>query len=226
MTERRYSETEVAEIFQRATETQQGARAPLASRDGMTLDALQQIGREVGLPPELIAQAARSLDRQGTSGTTRFLGLPIGVRHTVELGRRLTDAEWEALVVDLRQTFDARGRLRDDGAFRQWTNGNLQALLEPSGPGHRLRLRTSNGSMRAWMLGGLAVLGVAAVSAISALSSDIAPSDVMSRIVSLGVLGVGMFAAGALRVPAWARLRMSQMREIAARLTDAVERRP
>lgn len=223
MAERQYSETEVAEIFQRATEAQhQGgtARAPLASGEGMTLGALQEIGREVGLPPELIARAALSLEREGRSFTRGFVGFPLAVGRTVELGRRLTDAEWERLVVDLRETFDARGKLRDDGGFKQWTNGNLQALLEPSETGHRLRLRTLNAVARAWMLGGLAIAGVGAVTLIAALTGDVRQDvQLWSSFASMAALGAGMFGIGAIRLPRWARLRRRQMEEIAARVT-------
>ena len=198
MTERRYSEEETAEIFRRAAEAQQeGTLVPLASRDGLTLGALQEIGREVGLPSDLIAHAAKALDRGGRSFTRRFAGLPLGVGRTVELDRRLTDSEWQRLVVDLRETFDARGTLREDGAFRQWSNGNLQALLEPIGEAERLRLRTTNGAARAWMTAGLAMLGVALVSLL-ALGGDASAGAAWAGAAPLAGLGVGAFGLGAL----------------------------
>ena len=58
MTEPRYNEEEVAAIFERAAEAQQTARRHLPPGEGMTLADLQEIGREVGIPPELVAQAA------------------------------------------------------------------------------------------------------------------------------------------------------------------------
>jgi hypothetical protein len=149
MTERRDSEDEVSAIFERATEAQHRSPRPLPPADGMTLGDLQGIGREVGIPPALVAQAARALDHAGQPTSRRLLGLAIGVGRTIHLGRRLNDEEWERLVVDLRETFDARGAVRHDGSFRQWTHGNLQALLEPTPTGHRLRLRTLKGSARA-----------------------------------------------------------------------------
>src|SRR5205814_7625184 len=139
MADRRYSEDEVSVIFERAAEAQQAVRRSLPPGEGMTLADLQAIGREVGIPAELVDQAARSLEGQGRDATRLFLGLPLGVGRTVDLGRRLTDDEWERLVVDLRETFDARGSIRTDGTLKQWTNGNLQALLEPTAGGHRLR---------------------------------------------------------------------------------------
>jgi len=219
MTERHYSESEVAQIFQRASETQEGARAPLASRDGMTLGALQEIGREVGLAPEAIASAARALDRTGAAETRRFLGLPLGVSRVVQLDRRLTESEWERLVVDLRQTFDARGKLGQEGAFRHWANGNLQAWLEPTGDSHRLRLRTRHGGAQAYMLAGLGVLTVGVALAIGTLVGAEIQGSLWTKVASLVTIGGVLFATGALRLPGWARLRRKQMQEIAERVT-------
>ena len=97
-----------------------------AEGKGLTLAALQDIGREVGISAESISQAARSLDQAGRAASQRFMGLPIGVGRTIEFDRPLSDSDWERLVADLRETFEARCTGRYDGPFRQWTNGNLQ----------------------------------------------------------------------------------------------------
>jgi len=65
-------------------------------------------------------------------------------------------------------TFDARGTIRSEGDFRQWTNGNLQALLEPTDAGHRLRLKTVKGQAIPYMGLGSVLLGAAAVTGIGA----------------------------------------------------------
>src|ERR1044071_6273415 len=152
MSERRYTDAETAAIFKLAAELQQAAvHEPMAGHashthgDGMTLAHLQDVAFEVGIPSELAARAAEGFNRRGRATVRRFLGFPIGVGRTVSLDKKLTDEQWEQLVVDLRETFDARGRLRDEGNFRQWTNGNLQALLEPTASGHQLRLKTLKG---------------------------------------------------------------------------------
>ncbi len=227
MTERRYTEAEVAQIFERAATAQHGARRALPPAEGITLADLQDIGREVGLPPDLVAQAARSLDSGGRSDSRRFLGLPIGVGTTVELGRRISDEEWERLVVDLRLTFDARGVVRHDGAFRQWTNGNLQALLEPTPTGHRLRLRTVKGLAWSLMGTGLAILGVAAAVVVaSAVAGKLADPGTAAGIAFLSSVGLFLFGGGAVPLPGWARLRRRQMEAVAARLALAASSPP
>lgn len=224
MTERRFNEDEVGEIFAlaaraaEAAEGQRGPLTPLTSSQGMTLAQLQEIGRDVGIAPEDIANAARSLERVGRPSQRKFLGLPIGVGRTVELGRKLSDEEWEHLVVDLRETFDARGTTRSDGSLRQWTNGNLQALLEPTPTGDRVRLRTVKGNALSWMTAGA---GMFAIGGLMALASAIGIAEgnlALGKLGFVAAMGAGMFALGALQLPAWARERRRQMEEIATRL--------
>ena len=225
MTERRYSEEEAAGIFEQAAKAQQGARRSLAPGDGMTLADLKDIGHQVGIPGDLVAQAAKSLDEGGKPASRSLLGFPLGVGRTVEFDRLLTEDEWERLVVDLRETFDARGRLGSEGSFRQWTNGNLQALLEPTATGHRLRLRTVNGNARAFMTIGLAVTAVSTVMLATATMA----SQFGQALVGTGpilLVGLGMFGLGALRLPGWARRRQRQMEAVAARLTLAARTEP
>jgi len=220
MTERRYSEEEVAAIFERAAKAQVVNRRQLPAGEGLTLAGLQEIGREVGIPPELVAQAAHSLDRRGTEKTRTLLGLPIGVGKTVDLGRKLTDAEWERLVVELRTTFDAPGMVRTDGAFRQWTNGNLRVMVEPTETGHQVRFQTLKGSAVGLISGGLVALGVCAAVLLSlTLQSRLGDSRAVAGLISISLMSLGVFSWGALPLPSWARLRRRQMEELAERLT-------
>ena len=222
MTHRRFNDEEVAAIFQRATEAQQDPERRLPSGEsgeGLTLAELQEIGRQVGIAPELVVHAAASLVQAGSPTSRKFLGLPIGVGRTIELDRHLSQDEWERLVVDLRETFDARGITKQEGSFRQWTNGNLQVLVEPTATGHRIRLSTVKADARAWMRGGLVTLGGAAVTAIAAL---VGATSHPYLAIEIAVIGAGQFAIGAILLPGWARLRRKQMEEISGRLTLAL----
>ncbi|HLQ60061.1 MAG TPA: hypothetical protein VK113_11145, partial [Gemmatimonadales bacterium] len=167
MADRRYDDKEIAAIFRAATEGAQSSPREVPRDEGLTLADLQAIGREVGISSEAVARAAHALDVGGGPVSRTLLGLPIGVARTVNLNRRLTEEEWERLVVQLREVFNARGRTRSDGSLRQWTNGNLQVLLEPTESGHRLRFGTLHGGARASIGAGIAVLGVTAAVVIS-----------------------------------------------------------
>ncbi|MGD0993851.1 MAG: hypothetical protein ABR998_15420 [Gemmatimonadales bacterium] len=222
MAERQYDDDEVAAIFKRAADSEHSVLPAPAEGKGLTLAALQDIGRDVGIPAEAIANAARALEQGGRPASRRFLGLPIGVGRTVELDQPLSDADWERLVADLRETFQAAGTVRYDGPFRQWTNGNLKALLEPTPTGHRLRLQTVKGDSRSMMAAGMTVLGGAAAILVTlGLAGSLGHPGSLTGIGFMAVMGLGMFGVGALRLPGWARLRRAQMEQVVARLTAA-----
>lgn len=219
--ERRFNDQEVAQILERASVAQDAARGgTLPSSDGLTIAHLKDLAAEVGIAPEFIQGAVREV-RSGLTAPvqrTRFLGLPIGVARTTYLERRITDEEWEELVGLLRTTFRANGRVRVDGGFRQWTNGNLQVLLEPTREGQRLRMSTRRGEATA-LLGAGAIMA-----AFGAITATVAPliSGAMSQQSALGFVGWGlaMMAWAGLRLPAWARERAEQMQDVAARLNE------
>ena len=229
MTERRYSDEEVAAIFERASKSQAGLQRQHpehASAQGMTLGELQQIGRDVGIPAELVANAAREIDVAGRPTERKYLGLPIGVGRTVELPRRLTDDEWERVVADLRETFDARGSLRSEGSTRMWSNGNLQILLEPTATGQRLRMRTVKGDSRGYISGGIGLVVATVLTAGFKTMGGDADVGMLAGLSSLTALGLAMIGAGTLRLPSWAKTRKRQMEEIAGRTVALAEDAP
>lgn len=219
MDERRYTQDEVAAIFERASETE--AKLPSTGAGaGLTLAELQGIAKEVGISPQSVSQAAKSLElAPRPAPVARFLGVPIGVARTAEFDRALTDTEWEHLVGDLRTTFAANGKLRYDGPFRQWTNGNLKAVIEPTPNGSRIRLQTSNGQARTLMTMGIIFIGVGGATFITDTLAAGANHAAVSGMSFMALVGLGAIAAGALRVSGWARQRAQQFDEVIARLT-------
>ena len=222
MTDRRYSDDEVDEIFARASETEQQTRRQLPASEGLTLGELQRIGQEAGITPDAVAQAARSLDQPRQPDTPAFLGIPVGAARTVRLERRLTDDEWERLVVDLRETFDARGVVRAEGSLRQWSNGNLQVLVEPDGEGQRVRFKTIRGQARPFMMGGLGLIGVAGVTYLATMLTGANLASDGTDLATIALLGVGVFAAGVAPLRSWAKLRRKQMDQLAERLMATI----
>jgi hypothetical protein len=217
MTDRRYDDEEVEEIFRKAAEGPQALPHQLAGETGMTLAELQEIGREAGLSPDAVASAARALESRPRAGVRRYLAVPIQVERSVELPRKLTEAEWEHLVVRLRETFNARGAVSANGSFRQWTNGNLQALLEPTPTGQRLRLTTVRASSVFSMNMGVGMIGIGAVMAIvGGIGGHL--GEIWYGAAMLSSLGAGTAVLSGLRLPSWARRRARQMESITSQL--------
>lgn len=220
MTERKYDDDEMREIFEAASREVMPGPTSSAGSEGLTLAELKSIGAEAGLSPARIEEAAAALALRRDVAPTRgtFLGLPLSVGRSVDLPRPLTDREWELLVADLRQTFRAQGRVGSHGSIREWTNGNLHAYVEPTDTGHRLRLGTTKGNAVPFTRLGAGLLALALVLAVSmVLGGDLEDPQRLLGPLMLGLMGGSFVAGSTLTLPSWARERELQMEHIAAR---------
>ena len=142
MSDRRYDDEETAAIFLTAAENPRQLRLTLPAMKVCTLRRSPGHRPRGGHFPGGGGPARLnrwSCDARPLPG--HFLGLPIGVERTVALNRWLTDAEWlyRYSWLSYAEGLRASGTVRcpPPGPLRQWTNGNLQALLEPTANGHR-----------------------------------------------------------------------------------------
>ena len=153
------------------------------------------------------------------------LGMPIAVGRIVDLPRAPTDREWELLVGELRETFNAQGRLGSSGSIRQWTNGNLHAYVEPTENGYRLRLGTLKGNAPAMNMVGLAGMGFGMVMLVPLLlTGELSIASLTPML--FGAMGAAAFVSNLVRLPRWARRREEQMEYIAARAQALVGPEP
>jgi hypothetical protein len=206
--ERRYDEEEVKRIFEVASTA---AEAP---RGALTLRELQDIGHQVGIAPALISEAALALD--ASRPVEPASAFPVTVRQTVPLPRAPTDAEWRMLVSDLRETFDAPGKVGQSAGSYEWRNGNLHAYVEPTTAGYRLRMGTRNsGIVTTAIAGAAAIAWSAAVVAGFSTAGDFPLIPAVVSFVGAGAIGTSVF-----RLRNWARTRAQQMRHIAARANE------
>jgi hypothetical protein len=229
--ERRYGDDEVATIFERAANHPAPGGSAVASTTtstGLTLRELQAIGAEVGLEPERIADAAASLEvHRGAAPALRrtALGAPVSVGRVVDLPRAPTDREWEQLVVELRQTFGARGKQSSEGNLRSWTNSNLHALVEPTDTGYHLRMGTTKGNAIAMNRFGMGALMVALLMGLFFLMIGELDGDASPALL-IAMVGIAALASNAIRLPSWAREREEQMDHIAARAITIIRTEP
>ncbi len=224
--EHRYRDEEIAEIFEAAATTHDPGQRSLAPADGLTLTELQAIGREVGLAPERIADAATAVDRRRSALPRRKdLGMPVSVARTVDLPRAPTDREWSLLVGEMRETFNARGKDRSSGGLREWANGNLHASVEPTEDGYRLRLGTTKGD--ALLLNRMGIAGMVMgllMLVIFFLQGRMAEELFVP--VFFALVGAATVTSNALRLPRWAQEREQQMEYIAARAQALIRPAP
>ncbi|NND70199.1 MAG: hypothetical protein HKN43_01335 [Rhodothermales bacterium] len=223
--ERHYSKEEISAIFEKAIDAQETARSKHTNPEGgLTLEEIQAIGAEVGLTPEFIQHAASSLEsatgNDGRVNTTTLAGAPIGLEKIVDLPRALTDLEWDRLVVDFRETFAARGSTRSEGSLRQWTNGNLQALIEPAGDAYRLRMRTVNGMLKDSVRSGWVLVFVGIILTAVIVLSESVTGDAGFGAALFFAMAAAMLGAGYFRLPRWHSERASQMEGLSQRAQE------
>lgn len=218
MSERRYQQDEVAEIFEAAaTSPQRATTSAPASAGGLTLAELQSIGSEVGLSPARIAEAAAGLELRRTAQPVRTsFGMPISTGRTVDLPRAPTDREWALLVSDLRETFHAQGKDSSRGDVRAWRNGNLHVYIEPTETGYRLRMGTVKGDASSVNAIGVSSIVMALILFLATLTNSGIEEAIFAPMV-LGSIGAATLGYNALRLPRWAEEREEQMAHIAAR---------
>jgi hypothetical protein len=224
MTERRYREDEVREIFDLAARGKIAQPTAHPTATGLTLADIQDIGLEVGLEPGVIARAAAAIDQESVKLPQRkSFGMPIEVGRMVHLPRPLTDDEWDHLVAELRSTFKAKGKVTSQGSFKEWRNGNLHAYVEPAEEGYRVRIETLKGNARA--VNGIGAVGVAAslVMLVGLNMSGFLQAGFFGP-AAIGAAGTGALVFNELRLRAWTAERARQMEHIARRIASIVKK--
>lgn len=217
---RRYDDDEIREILETASSYhEREARALPATTRGLTAAELQEIGREVGLDPDVVARAVADFEARGQNVPRKAtLGMPTGVGRVIPLPRAPTDAEWEILVSEMRSTFDANGEIRTQGRLREWSDGDLHALVEPTGRGYRLRL-TDSRQTELGMVGTGGFLLAFALLLLFVILGKGRHDAALFVPAFFALMGGGMIARTAVALPRWAREREAQMDVIAGRAT-------
>jgi hypothetical protein len=145
--------------------------------------------------------------------------VPVGVSRTAELSKPLTDEEWERLVVDLRETFRAHGKVERHGSLRQWTNGNLKALIEPTATGQRLRLETKSENLIMRLGFGALFSVMMLLFTLVVLTKDPVPFSKLMFMGMMVLMGAGFAGSALFKAPRWASTREKQMEDIIERTT-------
>ena len=211
--ERTYKDHEVRQILDLAIGEEDGSVQPLGSPDGMTLVQLQDVGREVGLPLERIAQAVAAFEGRGVAvARSTTLGLPTTVGRVVALPRSPSDREWELLVAELRTTFGAKGEITSHGGLREWSHGALHLFIEPTETGHRLRFTDSSAAVVGIVLGGLLLAFALLILVVLLGKTD--PGSRLAVPAFFGLFGGGLVAGSAISLPKWARKQETRMEHI------------
>ena len=210
--DRRFSQKEIAAIFKKASEEQERIKEKSALEDGLTLADLHIIAQEAGISPDLITNAAERLeDTLEAPPEKRFLGFPTTVHRIVDLKAPLSDEDWDKLVIEIRQAFGARGKVTREGTLREWSNGNLHILVEPTASGHRLRMGTEKGSAKGIFWASLSWIGAAIFILLMAAADSATTLSAMIPALIFAISGLAGIGFTGLHLSQWRYDRADQM---------------
>ncbi len=118
---RSYSEKELRALIQRATELHEAAKGE--SDRSLSLDEIEHIAAELGLPPEYLRTAALELENQPRSDKTFSLwGGPFVINQARVVDETMTQEQWAQAVMDIRALTGKQGHVDEIGAAREWTH--------------------------------------------------------------------------------------------------------
>jgi hypothetical protein len=119
MDERRFSDREVREILKKAVE-----RAPsraLVKSEGLSLAELKTIGEEVGIDPDRLEDAARSLILSGENRPNRLLGGPVRILFDRKVPGEMDPADTPEALSLIRRTMGMQGEVDEIHGSLEWS---------------------------------------------------------------------------------------------------------
>ena len=120
-THRSYNEKEIGALIQRATELHEEAIG--TSERSLSLEEIEHIAAELGLPPEYMRTAALELEDRVNSGRAfSVFGGPFVIDQARVVDETMTQEQWEQVVMELRAFTGKKGQVDEVGPAREWTH--------------------------------------------------------------------------------------------------------
>ncbi len=118
---RRFTDQEVALVLHRATEIE-ARRADSAAAHGLTLRELQDIAKEIGLRPEVLAEAVAVVQSGARSHSPEVLGPALSTKTVRGVRGQLTESDLQGLVRVIEDQVDATGTVTEALGTVRWTS--------------------------------------------------------------------------------------------------------
>ena len=216
-TDRRYSEAEVAEILDRASSGDVTAAEAVGQYD-LTLAEIQEIGREVGIRSEDVSAAAHALVRGRHRTPMASMRRRATIKRVVELRSIPTDAQWDRMVVDLREVIGTPGAVERSGSLRSWHGAGVEVHGEPVGAGYRIRIVAKNENAAQSVIGGGVSVVVGFLMAGAMVAAGTADAVTIGASALVVATGVGMASWGRFALVRWTRRMKRQLDQVTSLL--------
>jgi hypothetical protein len=219
MTERRFTDEEVAQILREASEAQEGSR-PGGSDGGLTLVQLREIAAEVGLDPKEIEAAASRLAPYRAPFAVPILGTPVAPRFERDLSGELSREDFADLLDTIRTVLGRRGITAVELDALEWraadVMGGRYVSVVPRNGKTRVRVfgNFRDGAALVFLGGGILATSLS-IAALAALG--------LKDLLGVGLLPAAMLLS-LLPTRAFWRWRYGKEAKVLADLTDLLEK--
>lgn len=118
--ERRFSDREVREILEKAVKRTPADSRALTTGEGLSLTDLKAIGKEVGISPNRLEEAARSVSEVGANPSNKMLGGPTVVRFGRKIDSEFDPEETPELLSLIRRSMGNKGEVEEIRGSVEW----------------------------------------------------------------------------------------------------------
>lgn len=126
---RRFTDREVREILKRAVED--GPTRTVAARGGISLAELKSIGKEVGIDPSRLDDAARAVLQNENPSSNPIIGAPTNLRHKETVNAPLDPTRNAELLSAIRRVMGLPGDVSEISGSLEWRTkgGSVERLV-------------------------------------------------------------------------------------------------
>ncbi len=218
---RSYNEKEIGALIQRATELHEEATG--APERGLSLEEIEHIAAELGLPTEYIRTAALEFEDRPRSGRAfSLLGRPFVINQTRVVNETMTEEQWKQVVMELRAFTGKKGQIDRMGSLREWAhytgegpNGvnfqKTQVVIRPEDDRTSIQIKKHYG---AFAILYAAPLLLSVFFTLVLLSE---PLDLMKFALAAGSV-IGTFAITRAFVSSWTKREKERLKRLANQL--------
>ena len=221
-THRRYNEKEIGALIQRATTLHEQATGASEQNRALTIEDIEHIAAEIGLPPEYVRTAA--LELEGDLHANRsfsLLGGPFIIDQARAVDGTMTEEQWEQVVLEIRRFTGKTGQISELGRAREWIYAlgeggdgfnftKTQVTVRPRNGQTSIQLRRHfGGAAFAWYA--LVVVWTIGFG-LTAASDGVGPEG----IAVIGGMGLGWLAIVRASLSVWTRRQKARLKKMAS----------
>jgi len=236
---RTYTEKEIKELLERTAQLQsQSKETASKASTGLTLNELESIAEESGFDPALLQRAALEMSVDpATTGFKTQTSTHVNAQRLVS--GDLSDEEWDEIVFELREIYDASMEMTDMGSYGQgtatkvgrnfeWRHISLSGIstkisIRPYKGGTKInlsqRVGLADSMIESWLYASVLAFLIGTVSGVLAGALPVAVAAVMVTLAAAVPLINSVDKT-------WRKKKLHKLNEVADRIGDIVGHEP